>query len=102
MFSIGVAFRGWSLIQLGSLFNSRRLRGIVLKKRKNLLAILYGFLWCVCKARNDSLFNKVRASPNVLADNVLSLVFNWIKLKHKGNYGNYNWAVWISSPFMIM
>nr|KAJ0226292.1 hypothetical protein LSAT_V11C100045520 [Lactuca sativa] len=73
----------WHFV-LGSLFNSRRLRGIVLKKRKNLLAILYGFLWCVCKARNDSLFNKVRASPNVLADNVLSLVFNWIKLKHKG------------------
>ncbi|KAL4563465.1 hypothetical protein LXL04_027508 [Taraxacum kok-saghyz] len=51
------------------------------KKRKILIAIIYGFLWNNWKARNNKVFNKVHVSTLGLVDNILSKVFGWI------NYG---------------
>ncbi|KAL4560863.1 hypothetical protein LXL04_033019 [Taraxacum kok-saghyz] len=60
------------------------------KKRKILLAIIYGYLWCTWKARNDKVFNNLSTSPSKLADNIVTLVFDW--MKYRGNFGNCNWA----------
>ena len=70
------------------------------KKRKIFIAIIYGFIWCGWKARNDRAFNKVRISPMVLADNILTEVFGWVKFR--GNYKNCNWVSWCCNPFNIM
>nr|KAJ0227864.1 hypothetical protein LSAT_V11C100001760 [Lactuca sativa] len=57
------------------------------KKRKIFIAICYGFLWCMWKARNDVWFNKIQVNSSKLADNVISMVFSW--LKYRGNFENY-------------
>ncbi|CAI9301134.1 unnamed protein product [Lactuca saligna] len=56
------------------------------KKRGIFIAICYGFLWCMWKARNDIWFNIIKVNPSKLADNVISLVFSWFK--YRGNFGN--------------
>ncbi|XP_023736870.1 uncharacterized protein LOC111884805 [Lactuca sativa] len=56
------------------------------KKRKIFIAICYGFLWCMWKARNDVWFNKIQLNSSKLADNVISMVFSW--LKSRGNFEN--------------
>ena len=91
----------WQRFQsVGELVKFAAVWGNCPKKRKILLAILYGFLWCVWNARNDLLFNKTRSSPMNMADNVITTVFWWVK--HRGNYVNCNWANWVSFPFNIM
>ncbi|KAL4567347.1 hypothetical protein LXL04_022930 [Taraxacum kok-saghyz] len=55
------------------------------KRRKILLAIVYGLLWCTWKARNDAIFNKMRSTPTKIVDNVVTLVFGWVK--HRDGYG---------------
>ena len=56
------------------------------KKKKIFIAICYGFLWSVWKARNDKRFNNIRCGASQLVDNVFNLVFGW--LKYRGNFGN--------------
>ena len=70
------------------------------KKRKIFLSIIYGFLWTMWKARNNKIFNKVCGSKSVLVDNVISLVFSW--MKHRGNFKNCNWLNWCCNPFNIL
>ena len=62
------------------------------KKRKVFIAIIYGYFWCVWKARNNRTFNKVRITPMMLADNILIEVFGWVK--YRGNFKNCNWQDW--------
>ncbi|KAL4586885.1 hypothetical protein LXL04_011532 [Taraxacum kok-saghyz] len=70
------------------------------KKKKIWLAICYGLIWCTWKARNEAIFNKTRITPMIMADNVVTLVFNFVK--HRGKYQNCNWANWICCPFNIV
>ncbi|KAL4588641.1 hypothetical protein LXL04_001533 [Taraxacum kok-saghyz] len=70
------------------------------KKRKILLAVLYGAIWNIWKARNDVIFNKIPASINKIKDNILTMVFGWIK--YRGNFGNCTWAGWCVSPFNVL
>ncbi|CAI9279463.1 unnamed protein product [Lactuca saligna] len=49
------------------------------KNQKILLAILYGYLWCTWKTINDIVVNNVITNVPKLADNISSLVFNWVK-----------------------
>lgn len=69
-------------------------------KRDLLLVIVYGFLWCVCKVRNDLIFKNLRISSLKLVDNVITSVFSWVK--HKGHFDACNWVEWICSPLNIM
>lgn len=70
------------------------------KMRKIFLSIIYGFLWCSWKARNDKIFNRVRTNPARLAECIISTVFSWIK--YRGYFGDCNWADWVGLPFSIM
>ena len=70
------------------------------KRKKIMNAIVYGYTWCVWRARNDSVFNKTRTSPGKLADHIITVVFSW--LKNRGNFGNCIWANWCSQPFNIL
>ena len=58
------------------------------KKRTIFIAIIYGFLWCGWKARNAKVFDKVRTSSLNLTDNIITLVFNWVK--YRGKFGDCN------------
>nr|KAJ0200215.1 hypothetical protein LSAT_V11C600306310 [Lactuca sativa] len=70
------------------------------KKRKVFLAILYGGLWSIWKGRNDMLFNQVPTTISKVVDNIITMVFGWVK--HRGNFGNCNWANWCCSPFSVL
>ncbi|KAL4586721.1 hypothetical protein LXL04_011365 [Taraxacum kok-saghyz] len=54
------------------------------KKRKVFLTILYMYLWCVWKARNEMYFHKIWTSKAKMADNITTTVFE--SVKHRGNY----------------
>lgn len=58
------------------------------RKRKIFIAICYGFLWSVWKARNDKMFFKVHFHPLKIGDNISLLVFGWVKFR--SCFGNYN------------
>nr|KAJ0214496.1 hypothetical protein LSAT_V11C400197810 [Lactuca sativa] len=60
------------------------------KKRKILLAIFYGYLWYIWRARSDIVFNKTHISTSKLEDIILSTVFSWIK--NRGSFENCNWV----------
>ncbi|KAL4558696.1 hypothetical protein LXL04_036897 [Taraxacum kok-saghyz] len=85
---------------VGDLIKYAAVWGNCPKKRKVFLAILYGYLWCVWKARNEMYFHKIRTSKAKMADNITTTVFEWVK--HRGNYMNCNWANWICCPFNIL
>lgn len=70
------------------------------KKRKIFLAIIYGYVWCLWKMRNDRIFNNICGSPIKVVDNVLSLVYKWVK--YRGNVGNLNWIAWCCNPLNSM
>ncbi|KAL4577659.1 hypothetical protein LXL04_013770 [Taraxacum kok-saghyz] len=70
------------------------------RKRRILISIVYGSLLCVWKARNDKMFNKNRISSTKLADNIINMVFSWVK--YRGKFGDCNWAVWCCNPFNIL
>ncbi|KAI3721405.1 hypothetical protein L2E82_32415 [Cichorium intybus] len=51
------------------------------KKEKLRKALLFAVLWCVWKARNDSIFRCRNASPFKMADDIMLSAFNWIKFR---------------------
>lgn len=59
------------------------------KKRKLLLPIVYGFIWCIRLAMNDMVFNKMRIFPSKLVDSIITMIFSWVK--NKVNFGVCNW-----------
>ncbi|CAI9276597.1 unnamed protein product [Lactuca saligna] len=70
------------------------------KRRKILIALCYGFLWCAWKIRNERRFNDTCSSQSKLADNVVSLVFGWVK--YRGNFDSCKWEDRCISPFNVL
>ena len=70
------------------------------KKRKVLIAIIYGYVWSMWRMRNDRIFNDICGSISKVADNVLSLVYDWVK--YRGNFVNLNWVIWCCNPLNIV
>ncbi|KAL7609830.1 uncharacterized protein LOC111888318 [Lactuca sativa] len=68
------------------------------KKCKRLLAILYGLIWRIWKARNNIIFNNMVQSPTSLVDDVIALVFSWHKFR--GSCYLCKWFEWCCSPFL--
>ncbi|KAL4560603.1 hypothetical protein LXL04_032756 [Taraxacum kok-saghyz] len=62
-----------------------------------ILALIYGCFWVIWKNQNDKVFNKIPTTPTKAADNIMTLVFD--RIKHRGSFGNCNWANWCCSPF---
>ena len=48
---------------------------------------VYGYFWSMWRGRNDRIFNKICVSTSTLADNIITMVFSWVK--QRGAYGNY-------------
>ncbi|KAL4560066.1 hypothetical protein LXL04_032214 [Taraxacum kok-saghyz] len=44
----------------------------------------------IWKCRNDKMFNNISTTPMKAADNVMTMVFDWVK--YRGSFGNCNWA----------
>nr|KAJ0203236.1 hypothetical protein LSAT_V11C500267890 [Lactuca sativa] len=53
------------------------------KKKKVLVGICYGTMWCLWKAINDRTFNQSKIASTKVVDMVLSSVFMWFK--HRSN-----------------
>ncbi|KAL4558843.1 hypothetical protein LXL04_037046 [Taraxacum kok-saghyz] len=70
------------------------------KKRKLLLAVTYGYIWSIWRARNDKIFNQLIPSVGKVVDEISTLVFKWVK--NRGTFGNCNLATWFCSPFDIL
>lgn len=51
----------------------------ILRQRRRLLVISYGFTWIMCKYHNDRIFNQKFLCPNKGGELVQSLVHFWIK-----------------------
>lgn len=56
--------------------------GRCLKKRKLLTVICYRMLWLTWKTRNDRMFKQRTTSPTLVADNIMSLGFVWLKHRY--------------------
>ncbi|KAL4577889.1 hypothetical protein LXL04_014004 [Taraxacum kok-saghyz] len=54
----------------------------------------------IWKARCDRVFKRNRISPTIVADNVKSIVFTW--LKHRKSKCSYNWVEWCNNPFIYL
>lgn len=70
------------------------------QKRKFLLATFYASLWCIWKAGNNKIFNKVQVLTVKTVDNVIILVHSWVK--NKGNFGICNYVDRCCLPFNIL
>nr|KAJ0207821.1 hypothetical protein LSAT_V11C500269740 [Lactuca sativa] len=65
--------------------------GELSKETKDFGCIVYGYLWCMWRAQNDKIlliFNKICSSSTKLMDNIITIVFKWVK----HNYGVCNWV----------
>ncbi|KAL4579804.1 hypothetical protein LXL04_015970 [Taraxacum kok-saghyz] len=49
------------------------------RRRRDLIAICYGTLWIIWKAKCERIFKKTRISPTKAVDNVKSKVYTWVK-----------------------
>lgn len=52
------------------------------------------------ETRNEKVFKKNCTFLDKLVDEVITLVFNWVK--HRGYFGNYRRVDWCCFPFSIM
>nr|KAJ0212216.1 hypothetical protein LSAT_V11C400169760 [Lactuca sativa] len=50
--------------------------------------------------QNDKIFNKMCITSSKLADNIITMVFCWVK--HRGKYRNCIWSDWGVGPFNIL
>ena len=70
------------------------------KKRKILIAIIYGYIWCLWKVRNDKIFNNRCASSNKVVDDIIFVVYNWVKCR--GGFGKCDWVIWCCNPLNVI
>lgn len=94
----GIPFRSFN--NVSSLVEFAANWGHCPKKKRIFLVIVYGFLWCIWKARNEKVFRSTCANAPKVVDNILALVFDWVK--HRGKFNNCNWYVWVCNPFDIL
>lgn len=81
--------------KVSELFSFAENWGNRLKKQKILVAIVYRYLWCMCRARNDKFFNNICVSLSKLEDNIITLVFSWVN--HRVIIRFCNWVDWCCS-----
>ncbi|KAL4563185.1 hypothetical protein LXL04_027221 [Taraxacum kok-saghyz] len=84
--SLGAKSSPFRLPQFPSSSTLRRRGGDAPKKRQIFLAIVYGFLRSVWRARNDKAFRNSRASVSAITNNVYTTVFGW--LQYRGKFVN--------------
>ncbi|CAI9299929.1 unnamed protein product [Lactuca saligna] len=82
----GIPFRSFN--NVSSLVKFAANWGQCPKKKRIFLVIVYGFLWCIWKARNEKVFRSTSANAPKVVDNILALVFDWVK--HRGKFNNWN------------
>ncbi|KAL6550624.1 hypothetical protein OROMI_021112 [Orobanche minor] len=70
------------------------------KEGKLFTLVCYGMLWLMWLAINDRIFKQRIISPTLVADNIKSLVFVWVK--HRGVKKNIKWVDWNVSPFLCL
>nr|KAJ0214893.1 hypothetical protein LSAT_V11C300121650 [Lactuca sativa] len=70
------------------------------KKRKILISIVYGIMWCIWPARNNRIFNQAPSKPSSTADHAMTLIYGWVK--YRGKIENCNWVFWCNNPFSIL
>ena len=71
--------------------------GSCLNRRRMLIGICYGMLWCIWRARNDRVFNNIKTFPERVVDIIKSIVYLWFK--HRRKNGVCNWIDWPVCPF---
>ena len=60
-------------------------------------AVLQAYFWFIWKGRNEAVFNDARFNPGVVANNIQSEVFFWVR--NRSNFGNnLNWTDWCCNP----
>ncbi|XP_052625041.1 uncharacterized protein LOC128132485 [Lactuca sativa] len=70
----GIPFRSFNNVSLLVEFAANW--GHCPKKKRIFLVIVYGFLWCIWKARNENVFRSTCANAPKVVDNILALVFD--------------------------
>lgn len=66
------------------------------KKKETFISICYGALWKIWKARNEQIFKKKRKCPTIIAQETISLVYEWCK--HRGKIIDFGWDKWCIYP----
>lgn len=67
------------------------------RKKERFIAIGYGWLWYIWKARNDKIFKQLHTSPTKIADEVISQTYVWFK--YRTSDVQVRWIDWSISPF---
>ncbi|CAH1412783.1 unnamed protein product [Lactuca virosa] len=71
--------------------------GSCAKRRKIIVVICYGMLWCIWKARNERVFKKNRLPPDKVIEIVKSVTFLWVM--NRGKMAELAWKNWSQCPF---
>ena len=54
------------------------------RKRKIMVAIVFGFIWSIWRARNGKIFKKLCVPSNKVVEDVITLAFSWVR--YRGNW----------------
>ena len=60
-------------------------------------AVIQAYSWIIWKARNNAIFNNMHVNPLNIANEIQSLVFEWIRSRSRGG-SNLNWFQWCCNP----